>query len=200
MLTSRKGPPTEDTANAEATPVPLVARTIRRRRNLTLEQVAQAAGLSRGHLSRYERGKKPLSLAALMRLAKALRTSVSTLLGEDAAADFLHVVRSSEQAAKCVVGSGGEYTFVALNRSGDHTGASAFMLQLGTSTIGEQAFHEGEEMFYVLHGAVEITLGTRSVRLGEGDFAEFPGMVRHQLRGLETGTRVLVVITERGLT
>ncbi|MCZ7562300.1 MAG: cupin domain-containing protein [Burkholderiaceae bacterium] len=74
------------------------------------------------------------------------------------------------------------------------------MLQLGTSTIGEQAFHEGEEMFYVLHGAVEITLGTRSVRLGEGDFAEFPGMVRHQLRGLETGTRVLVVITERGLT
>ncbi len=49
----------------------------------TLDQLAEVTGLSKGHLSRFERGEKSLSVAALMRLAQALGTSVSFLLGED---------------------------------------------------------------------------------------------------------------------
>lgn len=198
MVTRRKVAATQATQIAEGPSGALVARSIRRRRKLTLEQVAQATGLSRGHLSRYERGEKSLSLAALMRLARALDTSVSALLGESAPDDSLHVVHTSERAPRHAIGNGDEYEFVPLSRPDSRAGASAFIVQLGTTTVGEHAFHEGDEMFFVLRGSVDIELGPRSVRLREGDFAEFPGMVRHRLRGLEPGTEVLVVVTEGG--
>ncbi len=195
IATRRKSVTTNPAAGDPQALPGFVARTIRRRRQLTLEQVAQQSGVSRGHLSRYERGEKLFSLGALMRLAKALGTTVSALLGESAIDDSLHVVRAGEHTLRRATGSGGS-AFVTLSRRENKAGASAFIVQLGTTTVGERSFHEGDEMFYVLHGSVEIAVGSRSVRLGEGDFAEFPGMLRHWLRGLEPGTEILMVVTE----
>ena len=78
----------------------LLARSFRRQRSITLEQLATETGLSKGHLSRFERGEKSLSIAALMRLSKALHTSVSALLGERAGEDLLHVVRTGERTRR----------------------------------------------------------------------------------------------------
>ena len=36
----------------------LLARELRRRRNMTLEELSRQSGLSKGHLSRFERGEK----------------------------------------------------------------------------------------------------------------------------------------------
>jgi transcriptional regulator with XRE-family HTH domain len=174
----------------------LLARSLRRRRNLTLEQLAEEAGLSKGHLSRYERGEKSLSIAALVRLSKALNTSVSALLGEHAGEDLLHVVRSGERPRRRAARVEGNYEFVPLTRTDEYAGPSAFVVHMGTeSTLGKEVFHEGDELFYVLSGSVEVVLGSRSVRLGQGDFAQFPGLVRHRLRGLESNTSLLVFVT-----
>lgn len=54
-------------------------RAIRRRQGLSLAQVADLAGLSRSHLSRVERGMQSLSVAAVLRLARALRLSDAEL-------------------------------------------------------------------------------------------------------------------------
>lgn len=172
------------------------ARAIRRRLNLTLEQVAERIGISSGHLSRYERGDKSLSIAALVRLAKALNTSVSALLGEKVGSDLLHVVRAGERRTQRSAGAEGEYDFVPLSRSDERATTNAFIVQMNRqATIGKEVFHEGHEMFFVLSGSVEIVLGSRSMHLHKGDFAEFPGLVRHQMRGLEANTSILVVVT-----
>jgi transcriptional regulator with XRE-family HTH domain len=174
----------------------MLARSLRRRRSLTLEQLAQDTGLSKGHLSRYERGEKSLSIAALVRLSKALNTSVSALLGEHAGEELLHVVRSGERPRRRAARTEGNYEFVPLSRTDEHAGPSAFIVHMGTeSTLGKEVFHEGDELFFVLSGSVEIVLGSRSVRLGQGDFAQFPGLVRHRLRGLESNTSILVFVT-----
>jgi transcriptional regulator with XRE-family HTH domain len=181
---------------AEAVASGSAARAIRRRLDLTLEQVAERVGISSGHLSRYERGDKSLSIAALMRLARALNTSVSALLGEKGDEDLLHVVRAGERRTQRTAGAEGDYAFVPLSRSEGRATANAFIVQLDRrATIGKEVFHEGHEMFFVLSGSVEIALGSRVMRLCKGDFAEFPGLVRHQLRGLESNTSILVVVT-----
>lgn len=186
----------EDVEPAERPANGMAARTIRRRLNLTLEQVAERVGISSGHLSRYERGDKSLSIAVLMRLARALNTSVSSLLGEKAGGGILHVVRAGERKTQQAAGAEGEYEFVPLSRSDGSAMTNAFIVQLNRSaTIGKEVFHEGHEMFFVLSGSVEVVLGSRSMRLHKGDFAEFPGLVRHQMRGLEANTSVLVVVT-----
>ena len=57
---------------------------LRTSRSLTQEQLAVTAGLSRAFLTRLELGQHDPSLSTLVRLAKALRVSVTALLGESA--------------------------------------------------------------------------------------------------------------------
>ena len=59
---------------------------LRTRRGLTQEQLAVTAGLSRTFLTRLELGQSDPSLSTLVRLAKALRVSVTELLGESMSA------------------------------------------------------------------------------------------------------------------
>ena len=59
---------------------------LRTRRGLTQEQLAVNAGLSRTFLTRLELGQHDPSLSTLVRLAKALRVSVTELLEESMSA------------------------------------------------------------------------------------------------------------------
>ena len=59
---------------------------LRTRRGLTQEQLAVTAGLSRTFLTRLELGQHDPSLSTLVRMAKALRVSVTVLLGESVSA------------------------------------------------------------------------------------------------------------------
>jgi len=61
---------------------------LRARRGLTQEQLAVTAGLSRTYLTRLELGQHDPSLGTLVRLAKALRVSVTDLLGESMSASL----------------------------------------------------------------------------------------------------------------
>ncbi len=55
---------------------------IRTRRGLTQEQLAVKAGLVRVYVTKLEQGEHDPTLTMLVRLAKALRVSVTELLGE----------------------------------------------------------------------------------------------------------------------
>ncbi len=59
---------------------------LRTSRGLTQEQLAVTAGLSRTFLTRLELGQHDPSLSTLVRVAKALRVSVTELLGESVSA------------------------------------------------------------------------------------------------------------------
>jgi transcriptional regulator with XRE-family HTH domain len=59
---------------------------LRTRRGLTQEQLAVTAGLSRTFLTRLELGQHDPSLSTLVRLGKALKVSVTELLGESVSA------------------------------------------------------------------------------------------------------------------
>jgi len=59
---------------------------LRTRRGLTQEQLAVKAGLVRVYVTKLEQGEHDPTLTMLVRLAKALRVSVSELLGESVSA------------------------------------------------------------------------------------------------------------------
>jgi len=58
----------------------------RTRRSLTQEQLAVKAGLARVYVTKLEQGEHDPTLTMLVRLAKALRVSVTELLGESVSA------------------------------------------------------------------------------------------------------------------
>ena len=55
-----------------ASPATPPIRVIRRARGMSLRALAEAAAVSKSHLSRVEQGKATLSLAALLRVAREL--------------------------------------------------------------------------------------------------------------------------------
>lgn len=175
----------------------LLVRVLRKRKGLTLEQLAAEVGLSKGHLSRYERGEKSLSVSSLMRLAKVLGSSVSALLGEVPQADLVHLVRATDRpAAKTAPTAEGHYSFIPLSRPGNVHNSTVLITQLpSTSVASSDAYHGGEEMLFILSGCVELELVSRSILLRQGDFIQFPGTEKHRLTSMEEGTEVLIVVT-----
>jgi len=173
-----------------------IVRALRLHRGMTLDALADATEISKGHLSRFERGEKSVSVAALVRIANALNTSVSALLGEKPHDDTVHVVRTSDTAQRWKVEEG--YEYLSLARADGAQGPEAFKVRLNRDAIvAQHAYHSGEEALLVLKGAVEVAFPSHQLSLSAGDYAQFPGFTQHSIRGLQDDTEIFVVIISR---
>ena len=74
-------------------------KLLRLRANLTLEEVAQAAGVTRGYLSKLERGLVKPSVGSALKLAKILNVPVEDLFG-DAKTEEAIVITRREAASR----------------------------------------------------------------------------------------------------
>lgn len=175
------------------------AKSLRQHQRMTLDALAAQTGVSKGHLSRFERGQKSLSLAMLMRLADALHASVAELLGEPMAAGKSHLSKAAGRTFRKATATDGGYAFAALSRSNDPM-INSFVVEFAGDTEMRKsatAHHSGEEIFFVLEGALEIELGNRTQLLNEGDYLQFPGSVKHNVRSVRKRSKVLVIVVQR---
>ena len=173
------------------------ARSLRQKRKLTLDQLAEETGLSKGHLSRFERGEASLSVAALMRLAQALGTSVSFLLGEDVDQDTIHLVRVGDRKTSHLPAEDGGYRYSLLSRADQSHDMEVFTVELtaGASVAGKVS-HGGKEGFFVLSGDVDIEVADQVFRLRQGDYLEFPANLRHATQSRSARATVLVIVSQ----
>lgn len=175
------------------------AKSLRLLRRMTLDRLAEMTGVSKGHLSRFERGQKSLSLAMLMRLADALQSSVAELLGEPSAAGKSHLARAAERTFRKASTADGGYDFATLSRGDDST-INSFVVEFSADSEMRKsavAHHDGEELLFVLEGVLEVELGQRKQLLKQGDYLQFPGSVRHNIRSVRKRSRALVVVVRR---
>ena len=63
-------------------PLGAVIRANRKEVGLSQEALADAAGIDRSHMGKIERGERNVTLLNLCRIAKALETKASVLLGD----------------------------------------------------------------------------------------------------------------------
>jgi quercetin dioxygenase-like cupin family protein len=166
---------------------------------MTLDELADQIGVSKGHLSRFERGQKSLSLAGLIRLSDALQSSVAELLGEPTAVGGSHLSKAEGRTFRKAAVADGNYAFASLSRRNDPL-VSAFVIEFGGESEmrrSAEAYHTGEEILFVLEGAIEIELGNQKQILSKGDYLQFPGSVKHNIRGVRKQSKVVVVILKK---
>lgn len=165
-------------------------RHIRQAQGMTVEALASAAGLDKGFLSRLERGTKQPSIATVLRLSAALKMPVGQLFGEQTAADTVRVSRASGRARSEQENG---YGFELLTPKGSLM--EGFLFELGAEFGGTWQQHDGDEMFFVLTGTVEMRTPDRSFVLEPGDCAYFPGHLAHSMRrlGPEPATALITV-------
>ncbi|NMD61714.1 UNVERIFIED_ORG: XRE family transcriptional regulator [Nocardia globerula] len=137
-------------------------RALRRDRDMTLEALSDATGISVSALSRLESGKRRPTLDLLVPLARAHRVALDQLVGAPATGDpRVHLTPSRRRNGSAVV---------PLTR---YPGRVQVFKQVIGPRPPKLVTHAGYEWLYVLAGDLRLILGEHEVVLRPGEVAEF---------------------------
>lgn len=174
-------------------------RQLRKSRKLTLRDVAERVGCSPSMLSKIETEQATPSLRTLHRITAVLETSIVGLFGSDAPTEEISVIRSDERPAVRVRRDGGGASITLERLSPTFSDlmldANIHTLEKGAESGGDIQ-HAGQEVGYILQGAVELIVSEKSYRLQAGDSFYFASNLPHRYRNIDEGvTRILWVAT-----
>jgi transcriptional regulator with XRE-family HTH domain len=167
-------------------------RAQRKARGLTIAQLAAAAGLTKGFVSRLERDQSSVSIAALLRICDVLHTSIGSLFEAPSTA----LVRASE--APVVEFGKGMRRLVYTPADVSDFQVIRLQLDPGISAGHEPyALHAGTQFIQVLVGDLEFQLEAECFRLAAGDSLTFKGNRLHTYRNASRRARceALMVLT-----
>lgn len=150
-------------------------RTRRQQLRLTLKEVALGSGLSVGFISQIERGITSPSLSSLVSVARVLHMEVGELLAQPKPQGPL--TRHDERPVYAV--SPNSLAYERISSSFEGSVLRSVIIHEPPGHRSEPIAHEGEEMFYVLEGAVTVEVaGERNV-LETGDSLHFQSTKIH---------------------
>lgn len=165
-------------------------RTTRTQKGITLQELSERSGLSKGFICQLENDKASPSLQALERLSTGLGVPIAFLFLSDE--EKIHVVRSHERQGYSVNGDGLSVQF--LSARGRNLKMVMIELAPGASTGGENHAHEGEECHLVVEGSIRYIQGSESVVLNAGDSLHWNGYIPHRVENCGTvAARILCV-------
>jgi len=145
-------------------------RDARQRRDMTLEQLASEAGLTRSFLSRVENFRATPSLPALVQIARSLGVTVAELVEGLDDRPSVVVIRSDERQRfeRDRPHSKIEYYALAAKRPAKNMEPFLLVVPPGIARSQKHA-HEPEEFLMVLEGKLDCEYGDQTYRLEEGD-------------------------------
>ncbi len=173
-------------------------KEIRLRFNLTIAELGERAGISRGMLSKIENAQTLPGLDSLFRIADALGVSMSSLFKtfDTREQDAQHVRKGAEPE---VLRPGSKYghRYRLLARDpGSRKAFEPFIVEMDAQSTAFTFFeHEGVELIHMLEGCVEYRHGQHTYVLEAGDSLTFTSKVPHgPERLLRTPIRFLCVM------
>lgn len=172
-------------------------RSLRKGRGMTLQNLADLTGLTKGYLSKVERGLKSPPFSTLNQLAAALQVDVAFLLREgpdqDSDPRICLTKKGQGEVAQTGVPTRG-YGYEALASA--KPGKNMIPYIIDVAVHEQQVFqHEGEEFLYVLEGRMEFNYDGTTYMMEEGDSVYFDSGVPHNGRALGEGrTRLLALM------
>jgi transcriptional regulator with XRE-family HTH domain len=175
-------------------------RETRIRKNLVIDDVAAASGMSRAYISQVETGKASPSIQTLEKLGAALNISVSSLFIEDSAG--CTVIRAADRRHVHFGGPNTPQRKVMQYMSAPDRQLELVIVEIParSTAIDKAHAHEGEEACHVLEGEVEVVYGEDTHRLGPGDSVHWDSRISHWLRNIgDSPAKLIVARTPSGL-
>jgi transcriptional regulator with XRE-family HTH domain len=171
-----------DTAAATPSRVGPEIRGLRKARNLTLSQLAEASGLSVGYLSMVERQQAMPSIKSLLSIARALGVTIGWFFEADTVRPQEHgliVRRSRRRRIDFSAGIVDELLSPSLKGELELV---LCRLAPGASSGEEPYSHAGEEAGVVVRGRLELWVEGQSMVLETGDSFGFQSTRPHRYR------------------
>jgi len=164
---------------------------------MTLQDVEDRTGLSKGYLSKVERGLKFPPFSTMGQIAGALGVEASFLLKDNliGTPDVRIALTPAGQGSKVqTLTEERGYRFVTLAAGKPGKNMIPYIIEVAPHE--EQVFsHEGEEFLYVLEGKMEFSYDDQTYIMKQDDSVYFESAVPHSGRGIAKGkTRLLAVM------
>jgi transcriptional regulator with XRE-family HTH domain len=146
-------------------------RRLRTDRGLTLDALAERAGVSRSMISLAERGESSPTAAMLDRLAAGLGITLASLFADDPQPDASPLARRGQQPAWTDPETG----YVRRNLSPPAFPSPIELVEVRLPAGTRVAYESGprsvgvSQQVWVIEGELELTVGSDSHRLSEGD-------------------------------
>ena len=176
-------------ARKKAQPIGKRLMTLRRKKKLTLKNLANETGLSTIYISQIEKGEKIPPVAVILQLSRALEIDSSMLLREEKRLAGKRSARDYQKRTE-------DYTYQTLTPEAQHKHLKAFNVFVDPKSDhkGVSYQHLGEEFVYVLKGKIEVMVGENTNTLGPGKSLHFNSSIVHKLRNISGEKAELLVV------
>lgn len=170
----------------------------RKRAELSLDQLAGLSGVSKAMLSQVEQNKANPTVAVVHRIAEALNTGITDLVGNGPPKRRFQIIRRDDARylftsnERCVVRT---LSPLALEKDIEFYQID---LQPAGSLDSESHFHNTEEFLTVAKGRVTLKSALQCETLSVGDSAHYSADVNHSISNAGRATaRVFLVVKYR---
>lgn len=150
-------------------------RRQRHRLSMTLQQLADASGVSVGYISQLERGNATPTLGTLSQIAAALNVDLDYFIRKPQVADSL--TRAGSRPRFATAGSSIEYEQIGADFPGHEL--TSFVMNVPPGYESELVMHPGEEIIYILEGEISQMVGGREYIMSTGDSLHYLGEKPH---------------------
>jgi transcriptional regulator with XRE-family HTH domain len=161
-------------------------RDLRRRRGITMKDVAEASELTESFISQVERDSVNPSIASLLRITAALGVHIADLFEQPSKPNG-RVVRASQRSRLTYPGFGTTDALLSPNLNGKLEVIWAES-KPGESSGDQPYTHAGdEECIVVIKGTLEVWVGDERYVLKTGDAITFESRVPHRWKAIGRG-------------
>ena len=166
-------------------------KELRVMKNLTQEELADRAELSKGFISQLERDLTSPSIATLVDILQVLGTDLTEFF-QDTTEEQI-VFHDSDYFEKTDENLGNKIEWIIPNAQKNIMEPIRLTLQPGGATYPDNP-HEGEEFGYVLSGSITIHIGNKKYKAKKGESFYFtPGSTHYIKASEKTGATLIWV-------
>jgi transcriptional regulator with XRE-family HTH domain len=172
-------------------------REVRKRKRMTIRQVAEAAGVSESLISQIERNRISPAIDTLLRIIDILGIDPDFIFRDFKKNHTVNLVRSNDKKRAVIDGVVYEQLSHTPSSSEEHA-IEAYFLEIapGEKSDNDEYGHIGKELGVIISGKGEFTVGKQVIILKKGDSISFSADVPHQLRNTGSGPlRAFWIIT-----
>jgi transcriptional regulator with XRE-family HTH domain len=180
--------------------IPKKLRALRKSKDVTLGELAEQTGLTKGYLSRIENSENPPPISTLGKIATALGSDITDLFPKvEEPVQNQELAISRNHKGTPIDGRGTSYGYsyenLALEKKGKNM--EPFIVTVGFDhpvNIRTEFCHQGEEFLYVLEGTMEFFLKGKSYILEQGDSVYFDADIPHSGKSVGNKKAKLLIV------
>lgn len=165
-------------------------RDLRLASNLTQEELADRADLTKGFISQLEREVTSVSLDSFLDILSALNVTVSDFF----ATETTQVVFTQEDQARIEEEGVHDFSLLIPGATNRRMEPALITLKQGEKTNPMLPF-QGEEFGYILQGRIQVYIGNKTLKVSQGQCFYFEAKKEHYLENKWKRDAVILWVT-----